>query len=67
MQTLKLQLWHDTTLEVGGETRAIDLATGAHMLKPCSDKTAVSFREALCIHANAQVANFGIAQHWKWG
>ena len=73
MQTLKLKRQHSTTLEVGGEPRAMDLMTGAtekkdtqpgaHTLKPaaCSDKTAVSFSEALCICANAQVGNFGAA------
>jgi hypothetical protein len=80
MQMLKLQTSALHNTGSGGENcemRAIDLVMGAteqrdtqqgvHTPKPCSDKTAVSFGEALHIHANAQVANFGIAQHWKWG
>jgi hypothetical protein len=80
MQMLKLQTLALHNTGIGGdncETRAIDLATGVteqrdtqpgvHMLKPYSDKTAVSFGKALHILANTQVANFGIAQHWKWG
>ena len=41
-----------------------DNEPGAHMLKPLN-VTTVSLNKALSIHANAQAASFGIAQHWN--